>query len=477
MREKVLLTFWFVLSVLVVATSVFVLVAPSHVCYGCILEQISPDTIQQLTKYFEVSPSSDPFVRADKQYIYGQLTMDKKAVCRSLPLYEKALENYNTSLVYETLFMVSEYCFRDSSAYLNKLLTLGNWKSDFYEVVKEGIKIEVQPVEIKRNVNIPADAKTVSFGASYIDLKDIETVGTQVDRVTRDWYSQNFTVYPGRVPWQGLMLYHEGKAVSNLLVENSKIKVVPLTGTLVYLFNKTWFAPDDTGTFRFVVAEDKVQYPTTKCYGKFCLLEDTHGISSMVSQAVEEKVGLVVGCGDNVGKMDAAYYLAQKGISAYFPADRFLDRVLFYEGKGTLIGTAPIHDGVIGLQIISVDLKESIIVEDISKPIRDFIYYDSPAKYFRELEKYYDLNTFYVDVSPGDHPTPILIKEAKQREADVIALRVRTEEDYLILKSWLEEDASHRAILFHSSLYQYAQLIFTEFKAQTSFGDLRPVFS
>lgn len=477
MREKILLSAWGVLSVLVVFVSVFVLTAPSHICYGCILEEISPDTIKQLTGYFEATPAGDPFVEADKQYAYGQLTGDRKETCKSLPLYEAALKDYNTSLVYETLFFLSEYCWQDSSKYLDVLTSKNNWKSDFYRTFKDGIKKEVQPVEIKKSVSIPEGAKTISFGASQIDLKELKSIGAQVDRVTRDWYSQNFTVYPASTPSNGYMLSHEGKAVISVLSENTRMKVVPLTGTLVYYFNGEWFAPDDTGTFRFVVGTDKVQYPTTKCYGDFCLIEDTHGISALVSQAVEENVDLVIGCGDNIGKMNAAYYLSQKGISAYFPADRFLDRILFYEGKGTLLGTAPIHDGVIGSQIISVCLEEPIVVEDISKPIRDFIYYDTPAKYFRELEKYTNFNTFYVDVSPGDHPTPMLIKEASERDAAVIALRVRTIEDYDTLRAWLLEDANHRAILFHSSLYPYAQRLFTEFKAQTSFGDPRPVFS
>jgi len=58
----------------------------------------------------------------------------------------------------------------------------------------------------------------------------------------------------------------------------------------------------------------------------------------------------------------------------------------------------------------------------------------------------------------------------------VVAVRVATEPEYKDLKDWLQASAQHRAILFHSGLYPYAQPLFSEFPQRVTFGDLHPRF-
>ena len=68
-----------------------------------------------------------------------------------------------------------------------------------------------------------------------------------------------------------------------------------------------WLAADGDGVFRYEVLPDKIQYPTTLVAGDVALITDTHGISALVNAARREGVSLVVGCGDSIGKMKAAF--------------------------------------------------------------------------------------------------------------------------------------------------------------------------
>src|SRR2546430_17607370 len=83
-------------------------------------------------------------------------------------------------------------------------------------------------------------------------------------------------------------------------------------------------------------------------------IEDTHGISAVVSQALEFNSQVVVGCGDSEGKAEAAFYLAQKGLDVVMPGDRYTNLLLGYKAKGVIIGTAPVKlvkgTGLIGHQ-------------------------------------------------------------------------------------------------------------------------------
>jgi hypothetical protein len=226
-------------------------------------------------------------------------------------------------------------------------------------------------VEINNNLTPKLGAKTMILGESTIRLTPGTRVGTQVERVVRDWMSQNFKWnFESRVrDIDQVLPYHEGAFVRKMLEISPKLIVMPLSGTLVARDPKTqlWFAPDEKGVFRFNVLEDKLEYPTTHSLGDIAWITDTHGISVLVSQAMEVNAKVVIGCGDTDGKAKAAYYLAQHGIDVVMPADRYSYLLLGYKGEGTILGGAPVHvvDGVpvIGHQPIRFSLKEVFVVQ------------------------------------------------------------------------------------------------------------------
>lgn len=300
-------------------------------------------------------------------------------------------------------------------------------------------------------------------------------IGFQMERVYRDWLSNSAEAYPyDDIPRDRIITYHEGSRLRDILASGLEVELVPITATIAVEANDgRWYAPDENGVFRFEVLPDKIMYPTTKCYKNVCLMIDTHGISALVPDAVKNDVDLVIGCGDYTGKMEAAYYLASKGINVYFPADRFIGEVLGHDAKGVLIGTAPVRGSIIGNQPICIDVRELIIVQDISKPY-PAQYYDAPTKYFSELNKLVELNLDFVKVDDLSE-THRVVRRAREKDAKVIAVRVWDEKDYESVKEWLEEDKRNRAVLFHTSLYP-TQRIFHEFPDQTSFGDPRPIF-
>jgi len=59
--------------------------------------------------------------------------------------------------------------------------------------------------------------------------------------------------------------------------------------------------------------------------------------------------------------------------------------------------------------------------------------------------------------------------------SNVIAVRIYSMDDYLAVKTWLDSDPRHKAILFHSISYPSGYRLFEEFPFQTSFDDINPI--
>jgi hypothetical protein len=262
------------------------------------------------------------------------------------------------------------------------------------------------------------------------------------------------------------------------LIDAVDVKVVPLTGALAVKSGDRWLAADGDGVFRYEVLDDKVQYPTTLAYGDVALIFDTHGISALVEPAQRERVSLVVGCGDSVGKMNAAFDLARAGVDVWFPCDRFAGELLGYDASGILIGSAPVRrvgdHAVIGDQPIRFDVGEIFVVEDFlgNGPMR---YYDAPARYFRALAAHLPLRVDYVAVDDAGQSSRI-VGRAEKLNAAAIGVRVQDEADAAPVRAWLAASLGHRAVLFHTAPYAAGYALFGEFPEQTTFADARPVF-
>ena len=339
----------------------------------------------------------------------------------------------------------------------------------------------VVPIIIKKMAPPKPGFKHITLGLSAIHVGKQTKIKTQVDRVTRDWL-QGFHIK--NAPWSlnvdQITTWHEGMKVRELLAL-SGAQVSAVTGTVARRFGDDWFAADGQGNFRFKIAEDKIlNVPTNFVIDdRTVVVNDTHGISALAWNALD--ADLVIGCGDSAGKMDAAYYLAQNGVNVYVPTDRLIGMLVGSEGKGTVIGSAPVRksdDGaVIGDQPITFDVEEPIVVSSTAGhyPLQ---YYDTPYRYFKALESYVGepLRIFPVEVKQYGH-AEVVVSEAKKMGANLIGIRVWGKEEHDVVAAWLSENAKHRAVLFHSAVYPQGYRLFSEFPKQTSFGDIHPKFS
>jgi hypothetical protein len=354
-----------------------------------------------------------------------------------------------------------------------------NILSGRYSEVKS-IEDKFEPIQIRKYAIPTKDFHKIILGKSSIKIDKSSIIKVQVDRVTRDWLQAfNIKNSPSNFSLEHLTTWHEGQKIREL-VNLTGAKVIPVTGTLAKRFKNDWFAPDAKGVFRFLISEDKVlHFPSTIVIDdQTAIINDTHGISAIAWDALD--ADLVIGCGDAPGKMDAAYYLADTGVNVYVPTDRFLGTLIGTRTEGKIIGSAPVKktkDGaVIGDQIVAFEFDEPIIVSNSSGgyPLK---YYDTPYRYFKELEKYIGkpMNIILVDVLEYGKAN-IVVDEARKIVAKLIGIRVKSKEEYDAVYTWLKEDKGNRAILFHTAVYPDGYKLFYEFPEQTSFGDIYPEF-
>jgi hypothetical protein len=338
---------------------------------------------------------------------------------------------------------------------------------------------------------------TMVIGLSKIELRtaDKEVIGVQVDRVIRDhvWYNSSFDtrVPVDRVPEDSSQVvpYMEGARTAEMMVW-ANVSVVPLTpGIALKKEDGYYYGSDGQGHFAFQICPDKAEYPT--CYfviengSEYVVMYDTHGFNAVAEQAYLKRgeINLSIACMDMPDKAKAALYLAQNGIPCYAPCDRFANTLMNYKEElgieTEILGSAPIrqtdYGAVIGDQPVVISLNESIIAQYTDRLYSDQ-YCDTPSRYFRALQKVYNINLSVTEVYANVGETSNLVKEAKEQNAGVIGARIFNEADYLPLKEWLKEDKNHRAILFHSAAYNFGIKLFREFPKQTSFGDINPKF-
>lgn len=320
--------------------------------------------------------------------------------------------------------------------------------------------------------------RKVTIGRSSIRVRRGSRIRTQVDRVTRDWLSaSNKEDAPWSAPEDGLVPWHEGEKIRELATL-AGARASAVWGTRVKKIGDRWYAPDAEGVYRFRVSDDKVlNYPTTLVLDeRTAVLNDTHGISALAWDAAD--ADLVIGCGDNEGKVEAAYYLAGKGVDVYMPTDRFLADLIGTLTPGTILGSAPVKpspDGaVIGDQPVAFGVNETIVVSDFDGVSYPLHYYDTPHRYFRALGRSLGvpLNIVPVVVTEPDGADAV-VEAARRAGAGIIGIRVWGKKEHDAVAAWLREDPGRRAVLFHTAVYPEGYRLFFEFPLQTSFGDIR----
>src|SRR5437016_5784614 len=247
----------------------------------------------------------DPIVMADLRYIVWRGSGVKD--CAALSLYRDLRDqNPDRQLMAKAIAAFGEpECGQSNMLALKQAAEYARSvgrkpEADIFDqLAQKAFKPQFGKTDIAAELKVPAKAKAMVLGETTIVLKPGMRVGTQVERVARDWasYEMRWDLSRKLIP-ATLIGYHEGAFVHKI-AEFANIEITPLAGTLIAKKGEQWYGPDEKGIFRFEVLPDKVTYPTTHVAGDMGWIEDTHGISAVVSQALEFNSQVVVGCGDS----------------------------------------------------------------------------------------------------------------------------------------------------------------------------------
>jgi hypothetical protein len=365
------------------------------------------------------------------------------------------------------------------------LMVVGSYGFQFFAIAQEGA----------------ASKPRIILGLSKIELNPGETVGVQVDRVIRTSCSPNSSwglrIPANRNPKNSseIVWYAEGARVREM-VNWSEVKVFPLTPTRAKGDGHGYyFAADGKGNFPFLISPSKItDTPFSKTVFKpvkgsnetaDLICPDTHGFNMIAEQAYlhRKDIYLAVACMDLPAKAQAALYLAKNGINIYAPCDRFASNLMNYKAKfginRTIIGSAPIRQtekgAIIGDHPLAIYLDEPIVVEYTDRENTMDRYCDTPWRYFTTLNQVYSLHLSLIRVYANIGEAGKVVKQAEAIKAQVIGVRVCTNDDYKPVAEWLKNDLRNRAVLLHSVAYIPGNELFKEFPEQTTFGDLNPI--
>jgi uncharacterized membrane protein YjdF len=440
------------------------------------------------------------FAKADISLVLGRLTNNNTLLCSSVYYYSQ-VDSSNPeelALAYETIASLN--CDSNSREYYEKASDI--WQSlnnKFRADLTHALANNQQPSFVYSISNITHAATNeikrqnkIVIGKSRIILAKDDILVSQTDRVTRDWLSAQLAQSPFgsnllttfsekfTLPEEELLPeigWHEGARIKELSAVGLTHKTA--SGTVVIKINDKWYAPDENGIFRFEILEDKLLYPTTRFLKPdIAVIIDTHGISSIVEQAVRYNATAVIGCCDYPAKVSAAQYLSERGINVICLTDRFLPQAMF-QAKN-ILGSPPIRERpfsfIIGDRPLTISRHEKIIAMYLSpkSEIYGLQYYDTPSRYFQELKKVIDLNVKYIQITDFNQMDKI-IEAADSSHANIIAVRVFNLDDYNKVSKWLASSKQHKAILFHSASYPYGYKLFKEFPDQITFDDPSPV--
>jgi hypothetical protein len=280
------------------------------------------------------------------------------------------------------------------------------------------------------------------------------------------------------------------------MVNWSSAKVFPLTPARAKGNGQGYyFAADGQGKFPFLISPSKITDPPfSKTVFKPAkgsnetadlICPDTHGFNMIAEQAYlhRKDIDLAVACMDLPAKAEAALYLAKNGINIYAPCDRFASNLMNYKAKfginRTILGSAPIRQSekgaIIGDHPLAIYLDETIVVEYTDRNDTMDRYCDTPWRYFNRLNQVYGLNLSIIRVYANAGEAGKVVRQAEAIKAQVIGVRVCTDDDYKPVAEWLKKDLRNRAVLLHSVAYIQGNALFKEFPTQTTFGDLNPI--
>ena len=269
--------------------------ASPMICYACFWEHQDPDFRRELIAFYERYETDDPLVRADVAYLLGRVAGDPDRVCGAwralLEVRDEIADAQRALLADEMLAFGAAECGEDPAAPFRRAAGSARaagstWKAGVYERLASGpFHPQFGAAPIERRLEVPPGATRFVLGRSVIRIEPGARIGVQSERTVRDWLSYQLRWdFAARAPAAGELLdYHEGARLRDVLAAAPAV-IEPLFGTLVARLGDTWYAPDESGVFRFEVLPDKVRYPTTRGAGELALLVDTHGLSAIVAQ-------------------------------------------------------------------------------------------------------------------------------------------------------------------------------------------------
>lgn len=439
------------------------------------------------------------FAKGDINLIIGRLENNSSKICKASDFYEKAISKNNeeNALIYESLASLG--CRRNKRELFFKAAE--SWEKagnnfrarlnlDLANAREPSIEFSTSPLSVPRK-EMNENISSIIIGEKSIILEEGDVIVSQTDRVTRDWlgyqiesspFSENIlNVFSERLTYTEDELkedigWHEGGRIKEMVDFGLSHEIA--SGTVAAKKEGRWYAPDEKGIFRFEVPLDKVLYPTTRFLREdIAVIIDTHGINMLVEQAIRKNASVVIGCCDHPGKIKAVKYLSKKGIPSVCFTDKYLPMIL--GTNHSVLGSPPItkHNDslVLGKQPIRIDLNETIVAEDVLDYAKVQSYYDTPARYFRALEKTAEIKVEYVALTDMNQ-THKVIQKAEEINATVIGIRIFNSDDYYNAKQWLEKDLKNKAVLFHSTAYPYGYMLIHEFRNQTTFNDISPRF-
>ncbi|HSJ15337.1 MAG TPA: hypothetical protein VK939_13025 [Longimicrobiales bacterium] len=466
-------------------------VASTPVCHDCFWTHLPPGQRAEAIAVLGARTPADPLVLADVRLMTARIAGDAAAACAARAAFAELAgaerDPPRRLLASETVAFMAAECgdapaprFREAAAAARAAAQ--DWKAGVYEQLAAGtFRPRWSLAEVRRELRVPAGATGYVLGASAIRVSAADTIVTQVERIARDWLSYQYDHDFRRNFAGGTALdYHEGARVRDLHAAGAgNVRVA--SGTLAIQVGTRWYAPDGDGVFRFAVLPDKVQYPTTRAWNGVALLVDTHGIAPLVEPALRLGARLVIGCGDDAGKVAAAFALAESGRNVYLPTDDFAAELIGYVAPGVIVGSAPVRPhpeggALIGDRPVAFAFDEPIVVQRAPELHGALRYYGAPARYFERLAEVLPLRVEYVDVDDAGQAARITARAAAIG-ARAIALRVWNEADGDAVRAWLAASPDHRAVLLHSVVYPAGHRLFEEFPRQTTFADARPVFT
>ena len=448
----------------------------------------------------DIENTRDPWARGDSLLVLARLENNTdyyKYACDSFKkVNPKTTEE--RAILYETFASLNCRGTRihdlRQAAHYWKILGV-SWRADLLENLANGEEsiIEFETSEIKPDLNL-SNTSEITIGNTKVEIEDNDKIISQTDRVLRDWLGLQLEQSPFRgnllrVFSERLTLseenlredigWHEGGRLWDIS-NKVDIKHIPAVGTLVAKKDDKWYAPDETGVFRFEVPLDKVSYPTTRFLSKdLAMVVDSHGMNMLVEQAVRKDADVVIACCDHPGKIKAVEYLSGKGISAICFTDLDLYLALGHDVQAVGSAFFEFRDNklVFGNKPVIIEKNQKIVVTkaDIGKTYAIW-YYDAPYLYFNEVSKTFPLEIITVTVDDFEQ-TDRVYAAAREARADVIASRVFNKFDYEHAKAWLEHSKSNKLILFHSISYPYGLLISQEFPEQVGFGDVNVIMN